>query len=35
MIHWLYWAQALLIVIALLMIGVAIQEYLLWKKEGK
>lgn len=30
-----YWISALLIVMALLMIGVAIQEYWIYKKESK
>ncbi len=32
---WLVWFQAFLIVIAVLMVGAAIHEYLIWKKESK
>ena len=33
--HWLQWIAAYLIVIALLTIGVAIQEFLDWRKERR
>ncbi len=31
--HWLQWAVALLIVVALLTIGAAVHEYLIWQKD--
>jgi len=32
---WFYFIAAFTVVIALLMIGVAVQEYWTWKKDGK
>ena len=32
---WLEWFRAFFIVIALLMVGVAVHEYILWKREDK
>jgi hypothetical protein len=33
--HWLAFIQAFFIVIAILMVGVAVHEYWLWKKDSK